>query len=253
MKSLKKEWKVLMIVTIFVFGFIMIGAISGSSVGAGENRLGIVEPGQQIFGKSYNELVSQWTNWLIAEPIATNPAFDPDGSFCDTNQRGHVWFLATTFGGIADRTCEVPAGKAIFISLGGVYVSFSPEYLGGDSVCSLLTGDLEQIRCDVNNDIPLAPDISLKVVIDGVEVKDLFAFRAQTQPGGFTLRVPDPSLLTDIGFSPGDRYPAVADGYFLLLEPLKPGKHTLTVITTYAGDSQSGVNYTLIVPRRPRW
>lgn len=250
MKSLKKG---LLLAAVFVCGLMVFGAISDTSAGTGECRMGIVEPGQQIFGKSYNELVSQWTNWLIAEPIATNPAFEPDGSFCDRNQRGHIWFLATTFGGIVDRTCEVPAGKAIFISLGGVYVSFSPEYLGADPVCSSLTGDLEQIRCDVNNDIPLAPDISLKAVIDGVEVKDLFAFRAQSQSGGFTLRVPDPSLFTDFGLSPGDRYPAVADGYFLLLEPLKPGKHTLTVITTYADKSQSGVNYTLIVPRRPRW
>lgn len=250
MKSLKK---VLLLAAVLICGFIVIGAIWDTPADAGECRTGIVEPGQQIFGKSYNELVSQWTNWLIAEPIATNPAFDPDGSFCDKNQRGHIWFLATTFGGMADRTCEVPAGKAIFISLGGVYVSFAPDYLGGDPSCSSLSGELEQIRCDVNNDIPLAPDISLKAIIDGKEVNDLFAFRAQSQPGGFTLRVPDSSLLTDFGFSAGDRYPAVADGYFLLLEPLKPGKHTLTVITTDSQGSQTGANYTLIVPKRSRW
>jgi hypothetical protein len=249
---MKSSRKALLLAAVFVCVLTIVGAISDSLAGTRECRTGIVEPGQQIFGKSYNELVSQWTNWLIAEPMATNPAFDPDGSFCDKNQRGHIWFLATTFGGMADRTCEVPAGKAIFISLGGVYVSFSPDYLGADPICSSLTGDLEQIRCDVNNDIPLASDISLKAIIDGVEVNDLFAFRAQSQPGGFTLRVPDSSLLTDFGLPSGDRYPAVADGYFLLLEPLKPGTHTLTVIMT-AGDSQTGVNYTLIVPKRPRW
>ena len=39
----------------------------------------VVEPGQEFSGKSYNELASEWTNWFVKEPIATNPAFDPDG------------------------------------------------------------------------------------------------------------------------------------------------------------------------------
>ena len=58
------------------------------------NRRKIVEPGEELFGLSYNELVDRWTNWFITEPIATHPAFDPDGRFCDRNQEGRVWFLA---------------------------------------------------------------------------------------------------------------------------------------------------------------
>ena len=37
---------------------------------------------------SHNVLASEWSNWLAAGPIATNPAFDPDGGFCDRNQAG---------------------------------------------------------------------------------------------------------------------------------------------------------------------
>jgi hypothetical protein len=39
----------------------------------------------------------------------------------------------------------------------------------------------------------------------------------------------------------------VADGYFLLLKPLKPGVHTLNVLKTDADQSQAGVNYTLVI------
>jgi hypothetical protein len=39
----------------------------------------------------------------------------------------------------------------------------------------------------------------------------------------------------------------VADGYFLLLKPLKPGVHSLNVLQTNADQSQAGVNYTLII------
>ena len=207
----------------------------------------VVEPGQKFFGKSYQELAGEWTNWLAAEPIATNPALDPDGRFCDRNQEGKVWFLASTFGGVVDRTCEVPAGKAIFLSLGGVFVSFSPEFPAAGDPCLQMATDLEKVRCDVNNDVPVAPSISFAVTIDGVPVEDLFAFRAQSQPGGFTLRVPDPSLLTDLGFASGNRTPAVADGYFLFLKPLEPGEHTLNLLMTNPDQSERGVNYTLII------
>jgi len=106
---------------------------------------------------------------------------------------------------------------------------------------------LEKVRCDVNNDFPLAPDVSFEVTLDGVSLKDLFAFRTQSQLGGFTLRVPNPSFLTDLGFPAGNRTPTVADGYFLFLKPLRPGTHTLNLRMTNADQSQTGVNYTLII------
>ena len=177
----------------------------------------IVEPGQVFAGKSYSELASEWTNWLTKEPIATNPAFDPDGSLCGANQDGKVWFLASTFGGIVDRPC-----------------------------LSMAT-DLERVRYDVNNDVPVAPNVSFEATLDGVAVADLFAYRAQSQTGGFTLQVPDPSFLTDLGFPAGDRSPAVADGYFLFLKPLKTGAHTLNFRLINPDQSEAGVNYTLIV------
>jgi hypothetical protein len=212
-------------------------------------RGAIVEPGEQFLGQSYNQLVSEWNTWLTLEPIATNPAFDTDGRFCDKNQSGKVWFLASTFEGIATRTCQVPAGKAIFVSLGGAFIGFKPEFPAPNDPCLQAGTDLAQVRCDVNDDVPLAPDISIEVILDGVAVKDIFAFRAQSEPGGFTLRIRPNSLLADLGFPPGMRSPVVADGYYLLLRPLKPGEHTLRFVMTIAADgSQTGVNYTLIIP-----
>ena len=224
--------------------FAVIGLMMATAASA-DNR--VVKPGDEFRGRSYNELASKWTNWVVAEPIATNPAFDPDGRFCDRNQHGNVWFLASTFGGIVDRTCEVPAGKAIFISLGGAFVSFAPEFPAAGDPCLQLATSVERVRCDVNEDIPVAPEIAFEVTLDGVPVNDLFAFRAQSQPGGFTLRIPNPSLLTDLGIAPGDRSTAVADGYFLYLKPLSPGEHTLNLRSINADQSEAGVNYTLIV------
>lgn len=237
MKLNKKLWQS----AVAVIGLMVMAA---ASAGASHQ---VVQPGQDFSGKSYNELASEWTNWLTVEPIATNPAFDPDGRFCNRNQQGNVWFLASTFGGVVDRTCEIPAGKAIFLSLGGVFVSFAPEFPAADDPCSQMATDLEKVRCDVNNDVPVAPGISFEVTLDGEPIGDLFAFRAQSQPGGFTLRVPNPSFLTDLGLAPGDRSTAVADGYFLFLKPLSPGVHTLHLRMTNPDQSETGVNYTLII------
>ena len=223
----------------------MMGLVVMAASADAANRL--VEPGQEFAGNSYNELASEWTNWLTAEPIATNPAFDPDGRFCDRNQQGDVWFLASTFDGIADRTCTVPASKAIFLSLGGVFLSFAPEFPAADDPCSQMATALQKVRCDVNNDVPVAPAISFQFTLDGEPVKDLFAYRSQSQPGGFTLRVPNPSFLTDLGFASGNRFPAVADGYFIFLKPLRPGVHTLNFRMTNPDQSVTGVNYTLII------
>lgn len=237
MKLNKKLWRSV----VAVIGLIVAVAASADA----SNR--IVQPGQVFSGKSYNELASEWTNWLVKEPFATNPALDPDGRFCDRNQHGNVWFLASTFGGVADRTCEIPAGKAIFLSLGGVFVSFAPEFPAANDPCSQMATAVEKVRCDVNNDVPVAPGISFEVALDGEPIGDLFAFRAQSQPGGFTLRVPNPSFLTDLGLASGNRFPAVADGYFLFLKPLSPGEHTLSFRMINPDQSETGVNYTLIV------
>jgi hypothetical protein len=210
----------------------------------------VVQPDEQFFGKTYSELVSEWTDWFVQEPFATNPAFDPDGRYCDRNQDGKVWFLASTFGGVVDRTCEIPAGRAIFVSVGGAFVSFAPEFPAADDPCAQMATDVERVRCDVNNDVPVAPAIALQATLDGVPVEDLFAFRAQSQPGGFTLHVSDSSFVTDAGLPAGDRYPAVGDGYFLYLKPLKPGTHTLSVSKSFPGQPGEpawGVNYTLII------
>ena len=223
----------------------VIGLMAMTAAAEASHR--VVEPGQKFSGKSYNELAGEWTNWLTAEPIATNPAFDPDGRFCDLNQQGSVWFLASTFGGVVDRTCEVPAGKAIFLSLGGVFLSFAPEFPAAGDPCAQMATVAERVRCDVNNDVPVAPAISFEATLDGEPVDDLFAYRTQSQPGGFTLRAPNPSFLTDLGFPAGDRSPAMADGYFLFLKPLEIGRHTLSFRMVNPDQSEAGVNYTLIV------
>lgn len=233
---------------VFLSAVAVIGLLTAGAAFAQEELVAnkVVQPGEAYLGKTYNELVSEWSNWFTKEPLATNPALDPDGGFCNLNQEGRVWFLASTFDGVVDRTCEVPFGKGIFVSLGGAFLSFAPEFPAAGDPCLQMATTEEQVRCDVNNDVPVAPDVTLQATLDGEPITDLLAFRAQSKPGGFTLEVPNPSFLTDLGFAPGDRSPAVADGYFLFLKALKRGRHLLSIRMINAGQ-ETGVDYMLIV------
>jgi hypothetical protein len=163
MKLNKNIWQIAAVI-----GLLVAPAASAADLGNNlgndhGNRNKVVEPGQEYQDKTYNELASEWTNWFVKEPIATNPAFDPDGRFCDRNQQGKVWFLASTFEGVVNRTCEVPADKAIFLSLGGAFVSFAPEFPAAGDPCLKMATRLEAVRCDVNNDVPVAPSVSFTV------------------------------------------------------------------------------------------
>jgi hypothetical protein len=99
-------------------------AQSTSQANAKQNP-GVVPPGT---GK-YASLSAQWWQWAYSIPASDNPlsvASTTDGATCATGQSGKVWFLGGLFtppgqpfpeGGQIERTCNVPAGKSIFLPI----------------------------------------------------------------------------------------------------------------------------------------
>jgi hypothetical protein len=61
-----------------------------------------------------------------------------------------------------------------------------------------------------------------------VPVKNPWQYRADSDP--FTLELSD--ALADFGYPPGPRTPSVADGYWIMLRPLSPGKHVVRFTST---------------------
>ena len=179
----------------------------------------IADPGQMAFGKTYGEWASDWWDWVLQFPPAGNPLLDDTGALCDLGDQGSVWFLVGNFGGTTVRECTAPAGKAFFFPVFNV-ISFAPEF--GNTV--------EEIRADANGDIELDPDPIISCVIDGVPVDDVFAYRAQTPPGGFLLTTVE--LFVAFGLDPGPRDPAISDGYWLMVEGLGPGEHVIQILAS---------------------
>jgi len=204
----------------------------------------VVQPDSNEFGNTYGEWSARWWQWLLSIPAANNPNFDTTGANCALGQTGQVWFLAGTFGDHPyTRSCTIPSGKDLLVTpLAGVFGELGP---GGVSDCP--GGPNE---CDPNHIRALAaanvdnPQL-LEISVDNAQVKNLDQFRV-TSPV-FSAFLPALALF-DIPH--GSHGPLVSDGYFVLLEQLSAGMHTIRlkgVASPAAGGFVIDVTYKLTV------
>lgn len=181
----------------------------------------LLPPDGQVDGETFGALTARWWQWSEHMPVA--PFLDPDGRLCELGQEGPVWFLAGTDGTFnARRECVIPADRHILVPIINMRYSNVPRH-GADALpipCKVL-----QQSAAVNNE-RLGSAIAL---IDGVRVTDVARYRVRSD-GCFPLVADDET-------SPN----TAADGYWLLIKPLPPGRHTLTIGANYdAGDDGYG-------------
>jgi hypothetical protein len=212
-------------------------AVSFATVQLGESpKSAVPNPNSNQFG----ELSAIWWQWIYSIPATTNPNFTTQGVVdCGFDQSSHsrsaqIWFLAGTFGGPADRTCTVPGGIALFFPL----LNTESDNVGGPQpTSSPFTYSIQQLKqlAALTQNNPQ----ELHARVDGVPVP---AYRAQSQVFSYTLPATD-NVLQALGLTvPGANwpsttvFPAVSDGYWVMIEPLPPGKHTIN----FGGISNNG-------------
>lgn len=193
----------------------------------------VVKTSEVAFGRTYGEWSAAWWQWAFSIPVASHPLFE--NGDCSVGQSGSVWFLGGKFcqtgqpcNGTATRSCTVPAGKGLFFPLNNVEDSApeEPNYGCGNSLPPLVSGTIAERRQCVAMYVDAAP--KLEADLDGRPIHNLKDFRVQSVE--FEVTWPDDNVLTAIGegpFSAGTYSPVVDDGYYLMLEPLSPGTHTL--------------------------
>ncbi len=209
LQSTKEHWLRAVVWTVFV-GVLAIICMPPIPAAADHPNRGVVPVNKRAYGKTYGEWAAAWWQWVASIPLDMNPQIDETGEFCDIGQSGRVWFLGSTFGsGTFERCCTVPVGKAIFFPIVPAVFWVPEDGATEDEVRAAANAAMDGVDL-------------LECSVDGVNLRDLFDYRAESP--AFTL--PD-TLLIDFGLPPGDRFPAVSDGYWLLLRPLSRGQHVI--------------------------
>jgi hypothetical protein len=192
---------------------------------------GVVPPEVNFHGTSYADWSVRWWQWCYSLPVKdendtiVHPLFDTTGKDAANGQHGNVWFLGgiiwpngtTPPPGPVTRKITVPAGTALFFPIANGennYVEVPSAKTIGDLWATMAW--LDPFR---NN--------NLYATIDGRSLYYLKEYRAT--PPLFALWLPEGNLLDYWGydFKSGMIEPEVADGYYLLVEPLSVGKHTI--------------------------
>jgi hypothetical protein len=229
----------------------------------------VVPPDSLPGGLSYQQWSARWWQWAASIPFDQNPILDPTGADCAINQSGPVWFLAGTSGFSTTRSCAVPAGKMIFFPIVNLLNDYPCLNLSdtppkqrksqdfqpgpGQSLEQFLTVGYGLFPGGARGAIDHVT--SLSATLDGTPIQGLALppenppYRA-TSPmfefnGDRSLQAFDPCM--------GPGHKGVSDGYWIMLNALSPGPHTLSfdATETYPNNPpfKVSVTYNIVVAK----
>src|SRR5262245_56271750 len=172
-------------------------------------------------GQTYGRWAAEWWQWALGVPAAVNPLTDTTGEHCAQRQVDKVWFLAgsATTDPVV-RACEVPAGRSLFFPLinlrYGSCLNDPPE-----------TRTEEFVRAAGSCTEPA----EIAVAIDGFQVPhptQFFTGASGSQSPFFNVQLPPGNLVGDETTIPElVLSPSAEQGYYLFVQPLRPGIHTI--------------------------
>ena len=128
------------------------------------------------------------------------------------NSNSSVFYLSHNSGGRSERVCDVPAGKGLLIPVMEVEVS-EKEVPGSTE---------EDLHSAETKDQDSVNSLYLKVDDKEYSYEDLLKYRTHTNV--FDVVFPDNGIY---GVMEGGPSKAVADGFYILTEPLPAGNHTV--------------------------
>jgi hypothetical protein len=170
-------------------------------------RAGVVAPGAEIGGRTIGEWTAEWWIWGFSFPFGAGPLEDVTGELGYLGDvGGPVFFLGASGGSPVNWTMSVPGGQYIlFPLLTGI------DWLGDGRTEAQLLADLLAANDGITG---------LYATLDGVPLTNLSLHRVLSPWFDF--------FSPDAGFLPMGTYRGIADGYWIMLEPLPAGTHTLS-------------------------
>jgi len=213
----------------------------------------VIEPDTVVFGRTFSEWSAAWEQWAYSIEVAHHPLFD--NGDCSVGQSGPVWFLGGKFcanGASCSytnviRNCNVPYGKVLYFPVMNGEDSALEEDVA-ENPHNELAQQITAMRA--YEDAGMSPS-RVYCWIDGAPIPNLQnSFRVQSTAFGFTI--PNDNYLKAVygnsNFPAGTYFPAVDDGWYVMLGQLPPGHHIV-----HFGGNNGGfaldITYQLIVQR----
>jgi hypothetical protein len=164
---------------------------------------------------------ANWWQWAFQIPNSVNPNLDLTGGSCGVGQWGPVFYLSGG-GGIINRTCTVPAGKALFFPIINVECSNieGPPFQGRNEA------ELKAcVKRWMNGLIPSSLKLTIRSMDGGrpvdISVPNLDSFEVRSPV--FTFVLPQDNMF---GLPQGTPALSMSDGIWVMLR-LAPGRYTV--------------------------
>jgi hypothetical protein len=178
----------------------------------------LIDVDEVVYDRSQVEWSEAYLQWIATFARGNSPVSDTTGALCAAKQEGDVWFLATSDGtGPVERRCAIPAGKTLFVPLANTLERSGNKEPVCETMVRIAAGNLTHVT-------------QLTMTIDGVAVDNMESHRIRTGDC-FSLgarQTPRSTAKT-----------AVADGYYVMLQPLSSGPHTIVVGARFDSTSLS--------------
>ncbi|MFB5600267.1 MAG: hypothetical protein ACE5SW_08590 [Nitrososphaeraceae archaeon] len=175
----------------------------------------IFPPESKPYDLTFAEHQENFWKWILAIPANESPVNDRTGEKCangQSNSNSSVFYLSFNNGGISTRSCEVPAGKGLFIPV--MQVEYSEKEVPNASI--------EDLRRTVTKDQDSVNSLYLKIGNKEYKFDDLLKYRTQTDV--FEVVFPDNGIF---GVIDGGISKAVGDGFYIITEPLTKGNYSV--------------------------
>ena len=182
---------------------------------AGSTSVNIFPPGGEPYGLPYAKHIENFSKWVLGIPGKDNPINDPTGEKCavgQSNTNSSVFYLAFNNGGVSERTCEVPAGKGLLIPV--MEAQFSQK--------DRPDATIEDLKLAAKTDQDSVNSMYLKIDDKEYNLEELRKYRTPTDD--FDVDYADNGIY---GIREGGPTKAVADGYYIMTDPLPKGNHTV--------------------------
>lgn len=184
-------------------------------------------PGEVPFGQTYTEWCKAWVKKVYTLPCEGHPLLHDEADNSIHDAEGPVTFLFGSLGGKVKRTIRIPEEKGIFFPVLNYMATYPCPYSGFKPAPGQSLNDfLQHAASDIVNQ-----GTNMTVTLDGMRLTDLHPYHMTTDI--FYIQAL-PELICLDNCVTGELQPVLADGYWVMLRPLSPGKHVLNYKGSYA-------------------